>query len=75
MRADAWKIAPVKELTGWRAGMTVLKPPIRLASMPRADQLLEAIAGWRKKRSYLQSLWENLPSEVRMTLKVPETLD
>ena len=75
IRADAWKFASVKELTSWRAGIGALRSPIRLASMPRANQVLEAIADWRKKRSYLQALWENLPLEIRATLKEPETLD
>ena len=43
--------------------------------MPKAAQMLEAIADWRKKRNYLQQLWDNLPAEVRAMLKVPETLD
>jgi hypothetical protein len=43
--------------------------------MPAARQVLQAIADWRKKRSYLQQLWDNLPAEVRMMLKEPETLD
>ena len=75
IRADAWKFASVKELTSWRTGIGALRSPIRLAGMPRAEQLLEAIADWRKKRSYLQTLWDSLPLEIRITLKEPETLD
>jgi hypothetical protein len=48
---------------------------MRLTKMPRAEQILDAIADWRKKHSYLQQLWNTLPAEVQMMLKVPETLD
>ncbi len=37
--------------------------------------MLEAIGDWRKKRKYLQQLWDHLPAEVRVSLKVPDTLD
>ena len=75
LRSDAWKFARVNELSSLRGAASDFGRPIRLTKMPTADQLLEAIADWRKKRNYLQQLWDNLPAEVRVMLKVPETLD
>jgi hypothetical protein len=75
LRADAWKFAPIKELPNSRTGVAALKSPIRLTSVPLTEQLLEAIADWRKKRSHLQQLWNSLPPDVRANLRVPETLD
>jgi hypothetical protein len=48
---------------------------MRLTKMPKAEEILDAIADWRKKRSYLQQLWNTLPAEVQISLTVPETLD
>ena len=75
LRSDAWKFARVNELSSLRGAASDFGRPIRLTKMPTADQLLEAIADWRKKRNYLQQLWDNLPAEVRAMLKVPATLD
>jgi len=75
LRHDAWKFAPIDELPALRGTFGDNGRSIRLGHMPRAEQLLEAIADWRKKRNYLQQLWDNLPAEARITLKVPETLD
>ena len=75
LRHDAWKFAPIDELPARRGALGADGRSIRLGHMPRAEQLLEAIADWRKKRNYLQQLWDHLPHEARVTLKVPETLD
>jgi hypothetical protein len=75
VRGDAWKFAGIKEIHSLRNGSSEFGQLIRLTKMPTTDQLLEAIADWRKKRNYLQQLWDNLPAEVRVMLKVPETLD
>ena len=75
LRGDAWKFAGIKELPSLRNAASEFGRLIRLTKMPTAEQLLEAIADWRKKRNYLQQLWDNLPAEVRTMLKVPETLD
>jgi hypothetical protein len=75
VRGDAWKFAGIKEIHSLPKGASEFGQLIRLTEMPTAKQLLEAIGDWRKKRNYLQQLWDNLPAEVRVTLKVPETLD
>jgi len=75
VRGDAWKFAGIKEIHSLRNGSSEFAQLIRLTKMPTTNQLLEAIADWRKKRNYLQQLWDNLPAEVRVMLKVPETLD
>jgi len=75
VRGDAWKFAGIKELHSLRNAASEFGRLIRLTRMPTAEQLLEAIADWRKKRNYLQQLWDNLPAEVQLMLKVPETLD
>ncbi len=75
LRHDAWKFAPIDELPALHGTFGDHGRSVRLGRMPRAEQLLEAIADWRKKRNYLQQLWDNLPPEVRAELKVPETLD
>ena len=75
LRRDAWKFAGINELSSLRDAASEHGRSIRLTKMPTAEQLLEAIGDWRKKRNYLQQLWDNLPAEVRMILKVPETLD
>lgn len=75
LRIDAWKFTGISELPAVRSLASEPGQPIRLTKMPTAEQLLEAIAEWRKKRNHLQYLWDNLPDEVRMILKVPETLD
>jgi hypothetical protein len=74
-RKDAWKVARIHELPTLRSAAGELSQSMRLTKMPRAEQILDAIANWRKKRSYLQQLWNTLPAEVQMMLKVPETLD
>jgi hypothetical protein len=74
-RSDAWKVARIHELPTLRTATGGLGQSMRLTKMPRAEQILDAIADWRKKRSYLQQLWNTLPAEVQITLKVPETLD
>jgi hypothetical protein len=73
--SDAWKFARINELPSLRDAASEPGRLIRLTKMPAARQVLQAIADWRKKRSYLQQLWDNLPAEVRMMLKEPETLD
>jgi hypothetical protein len=75
LRGDAWKFARINELSSLRGAASQQGRSIRLSIMPKAAQMLEAIADWRKKRNYLQQLWDNLPAEVRAMLKVPETLD
>jgi len=75
VRADAWKFARINELSSLRDAASEFGRVTRLTKMPTAKQLIEAIADWRKKRNYLQQLWDNLPAEVRMMLKTPETLD
>jgi hypothetical protein len=75
LRNDAWKFAPINELPALHGTIADDGRSIRLRHMPRPEQILEAIADWRKKRNYLQQLWDNLPPEVRATLKFPETLD
>jgi len=75
LRSDAWKFAAIKELPSLPGAAIEFGRSIRLTKMPTAEQLLEAIGDWRKKRNYLQQLWDNLPAEVRTMLKVPETLD
>lgn len=75
LRGDAWKFAEIDELPlppGAPAGSS---RAIRLTKTPSAEELLEAIGEWRKKRNYLQQLWDHLPPEVRTTLKQPGTLD
>jgi hypothetical protein len=74
LRDDAWKHAALGELSAVSAA-PAFGPTVRLCNTPTAKQLLEAIADWRKKRIYLQRLWESLPAEMRATLKMPETLD
>lgn len=75
-RDDAWKHAAIGELPAISVAPAAASgPAIRLGRTPTSKQLLEAIADWRKKRSYLQQLWESLPPEMRRTLKVPATLD
>lgn len=74
-RRDAWKAARIDELPTLLSAAGEFGKPMRLTGMPRAEQLLEAIADWRKKRSYLQQLWSGLPAEVQLVLKLPETLD
>ena len=74
-RNDSWKVARIHELPTLRSATGELRQSMRLTKMPRAEQILDAIADWRKKRSYLQQLWNTLPAEVQMMLKVPETLD
>lgn len=74
-RNDSWKVARIHELPTLRSATGELRQSMRLTKMPRAEQILDAIAGWRKKRSYLQQLWNTLPPEVQIVLKVPETLD
>lgn len=74
-RKDAWKVAGIDELPTLVNTANESGKSIRLTKMPGAEQLLEAIADWRKKRSYLQQLWDSLPAEVRTMLKLPETLD
>jgi hypothetical protein len=75
LRGDAWKFARINELSSPRNAASENGRSIRLTKMPKAAQMLEAIGDWRKKRNYLQQLWDNLPAEVRVMLKVPETLD
>lgn len=72
---DAWKVARIDELPTPGSAVREASESVRLTKMPRAEQLLEAIGAWRKKRNYLQQLWNSLPAEVRIMLKVPETLD
>jgi hypothetical protein len=74
-RNGAWKVAAIDELPALLNAVGESGQSVRLTKMPRAGQLLEAIADWRKKRNYLQQLWNNLPAEVRIMLKLPETLD
>jgi hypothetical protein len=74
-RNDAWKVARIHELPTLRSATGELDQSMRLTKMPRAEQILDAIADWRKKRSYLQQLWNTFPAEVQIMLKVPETLD
>jgi hypothetical protein len=75
LRGDAWKFALINELPSLRDAAGDGGRSIRLTDMPKAAQMLEAIGEWRKKRKYLQQLWDHLPAEVRVTLKVPDTLD
>jgi len=76
LRDDAWKHAVIGELPAISAAPAATsRPAIRLGKTPTSKQLLEAVADWRKKRSYLQQLWESLPPEMRANLKVPATLD
>jgi hypothetical protein len=75
LRSSAWKFAGINELPSLPGAATEFGRSIRLTKMPTAKQLLDAIADWRKKRNHLQQLWDNLPAEVRIMLKVPETLD
>ncbi len=74
-RSDAWKAARIDELPTLLGAAGEFGKPLRLTGMPKAEQLLEAIASWRKKRSYLQQLWNGLPAEVQVVLKLPGTLD
>jgi hypothetical protein len=74
-RNTAWKVARIHELPTLRRATGELGQPMRLTKMPKAEEILDAIADWRKKRSYLQQLWNTLPAEVQMSLTVPETLD
>jgi len=74
-RNTAWKVARIHELPTLRSATGELDQSMRLTKMPRAEQILDAIADWRKKRSYLQQLWNTFPAEVQIMLKVPETLD
>ena len=74
-RHEAWKVASIDELPARASATTEPGQSIRLTKMPTAKQLLEAVGDWRKKRSYLQQLWNSLPAEVRPMLNVPETLD
>jgi hypothetical protein len=64
IRGDAWKLAGIKELHSLRNAASEFGRLIRLTKMPAAEQLLDAIADWRKKRNYLEQLWDNLPTEV-----------
>ncbi|HEY2524756.1 MAG TPA: hypothetical protein VGI29_06835 [Candidatus Binataceae bacterium] len=76
LRDDAWKHAAFGELPAISAAPAAASgPAIRLGKTPTSNQLLEAIADWRKKRRYLQQLWQSLPAEMRATLKMPATLD
>jgi hypothetical protein len=75
VRGDAWKFARINELSSLRDAASEFGRLTRLTKMPTAKQLLDAIADWRKKRNYLQQLWDHLPAEVRVMLKVPETLE
>jgi hypothetical protein len=74
-RNDVWKVAAIDELPALVSAASELGQSVRLTKMPTAGQLLEAIGDWRKKRSYLQQLWNSLSAEVRIMLKLPETLD
>ena len=73
--SDAWKAVRIDELPTLKKMAGELGKPMRLTGMPKAEQLLEAIASWRKKRNYLQQLWDGLPAEVQAVLKFPQTLD
>jgi hypothetical protein len=75
LRSDAWKFAGINELPSLPGAATEFGRSIRLTKMPTAEQLLEAIGDWRKKRNYLQQLWDSLPAEVRIALKLPEAMD
>ena len=75
LRGDAWKFAEIDELPLPPGAPVGSRRAIRLTKTPSAEELLEAIGEWRKKRNYLQQLWDHLPPEVRTTLKQPGTLD
>jgi hypothetical protein len=74
-RTNEWKSARIDELPTLLDALGESGQSMRLAKLPKAEQLLEAIADWRKKRNYLQRLWNILAVEARMALKSPETLD
>jgi hypothetical protein len=74
-RNSGWKVAAIQELPTLEGAASYAGHLVRVAKIPKAEQLLEAIGDWRKKRNYLQQLWDRLPGEVRTILKLPETLD
>src|SRR5258708_30951478 len=73
VRGDAWKFARINELSSLRDAASEFGRLTRLTKMPTAKQLLDAIAAWRKKRTYIHTLWVLLPADDHVMWTVLET--
>ncbi len=74
-RSDAWKAADIEEFEPPAEKRRALSWRVNLATIPTAQQLLNAISDWREKRKALEEKWNCLPVEVQAVMKSPDTLD
>jgi hypothetical protein len=49
--------------------------PVKLADLPKGDEIHTAVSGWWLMRRGLDELWSKVGSEDRETLSQPEALD